>query len=162
MSPSPSDQWMTDRWRKHQKEQGKVTKTDREWEKDGCCHAWPQKQKGIFNDLNCRENIYKNILSLKDIYGRKNKKRLLWCILSVMVDSVSSRSPSLSSSHCFSAPKRRRSDGSRRHSGTAGLIWLICVRTTSNQAPHPVSLSPVAPWDTSIYTLTQHCNSPKC
>lgn len=68
----------------------------------------------------------------------------------------------LSLSLCFSAPKRRRSDGSRRHTGTAGLIWLISLRTTSNQAPHPVSLTPVAPWDTSIYTLTQHCNSPKC
>ncbi len=118
------------------------------------------KTKRVFNDLNCRENIYKNILSLKEIYGMKNKKRLLWCILNVMGDSVSSRSPSRSLPP--SAPKRRCSDGSRRHTGTAGLIWLISVRTTSNQEPHPVSLTPVAPWDTSIYTLTQHCNSPKC
>ncbi len=82
------------------------------------------KNKRVFNDLNCRENISMNILALKEIYGMKNKKRLLWCILSVMGDSVSSRSPSLSlsSSLCFSAPKRRRSDGSRRHIGTAGLI----------------------------------------
>lgn len=32
----------------------------------------------------------------------KNKKRLLWCILSVMGDSVSSRSPSLSLPPSFS------------------------------------------------------------
>lgn len=70
--------------------------------------------------------------------------------------------PTLSLPPFFSAPKRRRSDGSRRHTGTAGLIWLISVRTTSNQAPHPDSLTPVSPWDTSIYTLTQCCNSPKC
>ncbi len=54
------------------------------------------KNKRVFNDLNCRENISMNILALKEIYGMKNKKRLLWCILSVMGDSVSSRSPSLS------------------------------------------------------------------
>lgn len=142
-------------------EQGKVIKTDREWEKMASV-THDLKNKRVFNDLNCRENIYKTTLSLKEIYDMKNKKRLLWCILSVMVDSVSSRSPSLSCSLCFSAPKRQRSVGSRHHTGTAGLIWLISVRTTSNQEPHPVSLTPVAPWDTSIHTLTQHCNRPKC
>lgn len=59
-------------------------------------------------------------------------------------------------------PKRLCSDGSRCHTGTAGLIWLISRRTTSNQAPHPAPLTPLAPWDTFIHTLTQHCNSPKC
>lgn len=139
-------------------ERARKSDKDRESERKMAAVTHELKNKRVFNVLNYREN--KNIHSLKEIQGTGNKKKLLWCIISVMGDSVSSHSLSLPP--CFSGPKRRRSDGSRRHTGTAGLIWLISVRTTSNQAPQPVSLTPVSPWDTSIYTLTQCCNSPKC